>query len=357
MKIALVCDTHWGVRNSSPVFFDYFKKSLEPFFQELKEQDIRHVIHLGDLFDQRKHVNLLTAQRCRVDFLDPLETMGIETHIIAGNHDVFYKNTNDVNSLREVVADKYKNIHVYDKPHLINIGGLDIQLLPWIPNAFDNETLSVIASSKAQVLMGHLELVGFEMFRGSVADHGMERSLFSRYDLVCSGHYHHKSTVGNVSYLGAFAEYTWSDYQDPRGFHVLDTETRQLTFHRNLHSMFHMIAYDDVKDDEIVTTINHTNYGYLKDTYVKVVVINKTNPYALDLLIDKLHEANPINITIVEDSEVVKEETGDYINEAEDTPTILSKYVEGLTLPVPTDKMKNYLRDIYTEAINIDRSV
>lgn len=357
MKIALINDTHWGIRNSSPVFFDYFKKSLEPFFHQIKIQDIKHVIHLGDLFDQRKHVNLLTAKRCRDDFLDPLESMGIETHIIAGNHDVFYKNTNEVNSLQEVVANKYKHIKVYDRPHLINIGGLDIQLLPWIPNAFDDEVLHVITSSKAQVLMGHLELVGFEMFRGSVADHGMDRSIFSRYDVVCSGHFHHKSTIGNVNYLGAFAEFTWSDFNDQRGFHVFDTETRKLEFYQNPHSIFHMIAYDDVKDSDIISTINSMNYSYLADTYVKVVVVNKTNPYALDVLIDKLHEANPISITIVEDADVIKEETETTVDQAEDTPTILSKYIDGLTLPVDSGRMKSFMKDIYTEAVNQDRAI
>jgi hypothetical protein len=95
-----------------------------------------------------------------------------------------------------------------------------------------------------------------------------------------------------------------------------------------------------VKHTDIIEKINETDYSKYADSYVKVVCVNKTNPYAFDMLLDKLYKVNPLDISIVEDiSAFVDNEEDKDVDESEDTPTIY-KYIDGLTLDVDNDKMK-----------------
>lgn len=354
-KIAMIADTHFGVRNDSPVFHEYFRKSLKYFVEYLEKENIKHVIHLGDLFDRRKYLSYLTSSVSRSEFLIPLNEMDIETHIIAGNHDHYYTNTYEVNSLDEVVGNRYPNIKTYNTPHEINIDGLDILLLPWINAANKDESVEMIQSTKAQVVMGHLELNGFQMYRGVTSDHGDDTKLYDKFDLVFTGHYHHKSSTNNIHYIGAFAEYTWADYNDPRGFTILDTETREFTFIRNPYSIFMMMSYDDVKHPDIIQKIQNTDYSKYKDAYVKVLCMKKENQYAFDLLLDKLYKAGTIDISIIEDvSLLIDNDETETIDQVQDTPTILSNYIKNLTLTVDNDKMISFMRDIYSEALTME---
>ena len=354
-KIALICDTHYGVRNDSPVFHAYFEKSMEHFFSVLEEKNINRIIHLGDLFDRRKYLSYLTSKVCRDTFLIPIEGMEIETHIIAGNHDRYYKDVCFVNALDEVVTGRYKTITTYNFPQVINIDGLDILLVPWIDQSNAQMTYDLIKSTKAEIVMGHLEMKGFEQLKGNISTHGDDVDVYSKFDLVFSGHYHHKSSKGNIHYLGAFGEYTWSDYNDPRGFTIFDTSTREFEFIQNPYTMFKMMAYDDVKEPNIIEKINGTDYSKYKDTYVKVLCVNRNNAYAFDLLMDKLYKANPIDISVVEDiSSFTEIDKDSEIDESQDTPTILDSYINGLTLPVNNDNMKKFMRDVYTEALSVE---
>jgi len=355
MKIALINDTHFGGRNDSDAFSEHFFKFYDNiFFPYLQEHNIKTLIHLGDVVDRRKFINFNTLQTLREKFIYKLGREGIDTHIIIGNHDTYWKNTNEVNSMTELFT-SFDGVHepwIYSRPEEVEFDGTKILMLPWINKGNEEESIQLLKDTDAQIVMGHLEIAGFEMYRGAPNNHGIESSLFSKFDMVMSGHFHHKSDNGTIYYLGAPYEITWSDYQDPRGFHVFDTDTRELEHIRNPYRMFHKIFYDD-EDKEFEDVVGHDFSSY-EGTCVKVVVKNKTNPYWFDIMYDKLEKCNPLNISIVEDFIEHTIDDDDLIDQAEDTMTILNKYIEGMEISSNKETLQTLLNTLYNEAITME---
>ena len=352
MKIALITDTHFGVRNDNVNFLDYFDKFYsKEFFPELAKRGIKTVIHLGDIVDRRKYINYVTLRRMKEMFIDKCKSEGIDLHVIVGNHDVPYKNTNDVNSMRELF-DK-SDVTYYSEATDIKLDGHDIMIMPWINNENYASAVKAMADSPAQVLFGHLEVAGCLMDRGNINEHGMQIADFSKFDLVCSGHFHHKSTTKNIEYLGCPYELTWADYGDQKGYHIYDTADRSLEFIRNPYSMFNKVFYNEA--DKTMEDILDVDFDGFTNTYVKVIKQNCDNPYWFDLFIDKLYKSNPVNIQIVDDHMNLNlEDDEDIVNEAEDTLTILSKYIGTLSDNVPKKKLDTLVRSLYNEALTIE---
>ena len=176
------------------------------------------------------------------------------------------------------------------------------------------------------------------------------REIFKKFDMVFSGHYHHKSSRENIHYHGNPYELTWQDYDDPRGFHIFDLKTHDLQFLKNPYKMFHKIIYDDKQND--IQVIQEQDLKIFSSVYVKVVVVNKTNPYLFDMYINKLYQVNPIDITIAEEFTEIEDISEEDIDQAEDTITILSKYVDNLTTDLDKAKLKSLFREVYVEALN-----
>lgn len=356
MKVAIITDTHIGARNDSTAFAAYFKDFYDNhFFPYIDEHEITTVCHLGDIVDRRKYINFTSARNLTEMMIKPLHDRGIDTHMLIGNHDTYFKNTNEINSMRELYGNsKYDNIKFYyDLPEAIDFDGCKVLMTPWICSGNFEESMNIISKTNAEVLFGHLEIKGFEMHKGAVnIDHGFDRTVFDRFDVVLSGHFHHRSTSGNISYLGSPYEITWSDYNDPRGFHVFDTDTRTLEFIPNPLKMFHKIHYSDV--DKIMEQVVNHDFDQYTNTYVKVIVGEKTNPYWFDMFIDKLEKANPHHVQIVEDHlNLDIESDDDIINEAEDTMTILSKYINSLDLSTDKALVQDAILDLYREALSV----
>lgn len=303
---------------------------------------------MGDLVDRSKYVNFNTAKRLRQDFLEPIANKNIEMHIILGNHDVYHKNTNDINAIEELVDKKYNNCKIYYTPSEINVYDTKFLMLPWICDDNRELTMRMIRDTKSQLCMGHLELAGFPMYKGSIESHGDDPLSWGKFDMVMSGHYHHRSHGKNIHYLGSHAEFTWSDWDDPKGFHIFDTSNRELAFIKNPYIMFNKMIYDDQND--LCTPITPD----LSKTIIKVVVKSKTNPYKFDKYIDTLDSVGPIEYQIIEDLLDINHEQ-EVIDESESTLDIFKKYIDKSEIKdIDKKDLEKLIIELYDEALSVE---
>ena len=350
MKIALLNDTHFGARNDSPAFIKYFNRFYdEIFFPYLQEHNITTLIHLGDVVDRRKFINYNTAHNFQHKFWKRLWDKKIDTHIILGNHDTYYKNTNEINAMQQLITshDGVNEPFIYEKPTTVNFDGLDILLLPWIAPDIEEESIYAIDNSTAQIAMGHLEVKGFEMHKGHINEHGLEMQQFNRFEKVLSGHFHRKSDNGTIYYLGTQYEITWSDYNCPKGFHIFDTETRELERIENPLKIFKKFMYDDTK-----TNYDHTSIQPYDGCFVKLFVSQKTNEEMYSKLIERFYnEINVHELVIVEDpSDIRSTVREDILDQGEDTLTFLNNYVDQIDTELDKRKLKEFAKELYVEA-------
>ena len=175
--------------------------------------------------------------------------------------------------------------------------------------------------------------------------------MFRRFDTVFSGHFHHKSDDGQIYYLGTPYRITWSDYDDPKGFHIFDTETRELERIINPYTLFTKIYYDDTQED-----YNNHDFTQYENKYVKLIVVNKKDLYEFDKFVDKLLMADAYEVKIIEDfSELdASNVSDDIVENTEDTMTLLEKYIDDLDVTLSKDRLKNTMRNLYTEAQDLE---
>lgn len=347
MKLAILNDTHCGIRNSSDIFLDNAEKFYgDVFFPYLLEHDIRHIVHLGDYYDNRKFINFRALNRNRSAFLKPLREHGITMDIIRGNHDTFYKNTGELNSLKELLGHYMNEVTIIHKPTVMEYGSLKMGLVPWIDDENEKESMDFLANAKCDWIGGHFDIQGYEMMKGIKCEHGLDRKIFSRFEQVLSGHFHTKSVQDNVMYLGSQMEFFWNDAHDAKFFHVLDTETRQLEAIRNPYTLFHRIYYDDSKHDYL-----HYDLDGIEGKFIKVIVINKADSFTFDRFIERINNREILELKIAENfNEFVGSAVDDQEVLVDDTPTLLNSYIDAVDTDLDKDRIKVEMSNLMIEA-------
>ena len=294
MKSIILNDSHFGYKNDSSIMLEYFLSFFEKqLFPYMKENDIKLMFHLGDLFDRRKYINFKTLNEVQKRFLDPLKEMGVRCHIICGNHDTYYRNTNKINSLDELIS-YYPNWSVYSEPTELQLSTGCIAMIPWINQENEQQVANFLNNTTCSILLGHLELAGFQTIRGVFVDQGYDSKYFDKFEFVLTGHYHIKSSRNNIHYLGTQYQMGFSDVDEPKGFHVFDLQNRVLEFVENRKKVFYALEYDEEK----LQKINHAEY---KNCFVKIIIKNKTKQPLFEKYLDKFYEAGVTELTVAEE--------------------------------------------------------
>lgn len=344
-KICILGDLHCGARGGNSRFVDFFDKFfVDVLFPYLIKNNIKTILQTGDLFDTRKALNVQSIYDAKRYLFNRLEAHGIKMYTILGNHDIYFKNTVEVNSSTQVLGEYVDRsvVHIVDKPTELLIEEVKFLLVPWICTDNEKEVRDSILTSDAKYLMGHFELKGFEMHEGQVAEEGQFIHGFERYQTVFSGHYHHKSRKANIFYVGTCYEMDWKDFGDTKGFHILDTKNGEIEFIKNPYVIHQKIIYNE---DSIPK-----NLEQFKNCYVKVVVQNKTDQYKYEKFIDNLLFSGVVEIKIIDELFVEMTSSNKLEVETEDTEKLIEEYIMSLEIHNKEEIIK-YMHDLHSESL------
>ena len=340
-RVAILTDTHFGIRKGSQIFHNYFEKFYhDTFFPTIDKEGIDTIIHMGDVFDVRKGIDYWSLEWAKRVFFDPCAERGINLHIIVGNHDIFYRQNLSLNAPTLNLAE-YTNITTYSSPQTVKIKGTDVFMIPWVCEDNAEEFIKQRDESKAKLALGHLEIAGFYANSTFQSQSGMDHLALKQFDQVFSGHFHKRNSSGNISYLGNTYQLYWNDVGEDRGFTIYDLKSGEQVWVKNPNTMFHKIYYNEAEPK----LINHNKY---KDTYLKIIVEGKSTPKKLNMLVDKLQKVGVHDVNVIENFDLSID--GDENIESEDTLTTLTNYVNAMDGNVNKESLVSIFSTLYSEA-------
>ncbi len=270
MRVYMVADSHFGMRSNSPEWLDiaagWFENHFVPALRaEVRPGDV--MVHLGDVFDNRQSLNLLVLHR-GISVFETLSDVfkGGEVHVIAGNHDVMKRNSNEVCSLD--CLKWIPRVLVHKKPSVIQLGGASALLMPWLPGPGEEQEC-LRKHGNVDYVFCHTNFLGMRLD----GHHTVDEAALSVEDLrpfkrVFSGHIHLRQDLRNVHMLGNPYQMTRSDGGNRKGWHVLDVPTDSLRFVENEVSpafkRVHLPQWNDRPLDELLEECK----GHMVDLYV-----------------------------------------------------------------------------------------
>ena len=346
MKVALITDLHLGYKENT-VQSKMMYGTLDHFFEYVKNNQIKNIFVLGDIFNCRTNIDFMTIKNTYEHFINPIINQDIKAFIIAGNHDCYFKNTNDLYSV-ELLFSHVKNLHlVKSNPEEIILENTSFGLVPWICSENFNKCMDFINTSNCDYLLGHFEINSFTMVKGVQCKNGISVDKFKKFKKVFSGHFHINDDKKNICYIGTPYEKDWNDRASNKGFYILDLDNGKYDYIKNNDNFHITIEYNN--------GFNINDLNSLKDKNVKVIVNNIEKQSQFDKDIIELQLINPYKLSIIENTQTSINECIE--NTMSNDNVVFSendniKLIENYTDLIETDLDKTKLKDLFIEIYN-----
>ena len=213
-RAIMFTDIHHGNKSNSSLFNQDCCDFIDWVCSVAKEKDINTCLFLGDWNHSRASINVATLNYSTRN-LEKLNAAFDAVHFIPGNHDEYYRDRREFNSMPFI--NNFKNIHFYNDITTID----DCSFVPWLIG----DEHKKMRKLKSQYVFGHFELPHFYMnAMVQMPDHGEVKSEdFDSCGTVFSGHFHKRQEQGNVAYIGNAFGHNYSDaWDDARGVTLLE---------------------------------------------------------------------------------------------------------------------------------------
>ena len=226
-KAACFTDIHWGRKNNSELHNQDCLRFVDWFCEQVKEdEDIDHIIFMGDWFEHRAAINGLTLDYAYRG-AKKLKALGLPVYFIVGNHDLYYRTTRDVFSTNFFDS---LGFNMIQEPTVVEELGESGALV--CPFLFENEYASLVQYLSVPVWFGHFEFKGFVVTGDTKKmEHGPDAKEFKNARRIFSGHFHKRQEEGNVTYIGNAFPADFSDANDTkRGMMVYTYDKNDVEF-------------------------------------------------------------------------------------------------------------------------------
>lgn len=342
-EIGIFSDPHYGVHRNSETWHKIALNHAKWAAEQFKARSIKDIIIPGDIFHDRNDIAVNTLHNV-TDIFDCLRDFNII--ITVGNHDAFYKDKSDINSVS--ILRGWSNITVVDKLVVLETHGRKIALCPWGQNIEEVPACDLI--------VGHFEINSFKMNSFKVCTNGLKASdLTSRAKLTITGHFHHreerKYNEGTILYVGCPYQQDWGDYGTTKGLYTLDLDTLKYEFvENNISPRYNKVRYSELASG---TYTPESLRGFISGNIVKFFIDKPLEPDTVDTIIRKLVSIKPVEFTIEYDysqSSMINSEEANTKDFNISVDNSISEFIELLDIKYK-DKVKSYVTDLYHKSL------
>lgn len=213
-RALLMTDIHFGLKSNSVAHNEDCLNFVKWAIELAQEKQCETCFFLGDWHNNRANINILTLNYS-LRALEHLNANFDRLYFIPGNHDLYYRDKRDVQSVEW--ARHLPNVQIVND--WFSSG--DVIIAPWLVG----DDYKRIPKLTAKYMFGHFELPHFFMnAMVAMPDHGeVKREHFKGIENVYTGHFHKRQTHKNITYIGNCFPHNYADAaDDQRGAAIIE---------------------------------------------------------------------------------------------------------------------------------------